>query len=93
MAAPKKPRSVGQKSDKEWRDAIRLAVNEVRKDPENGKKTKALRLLARKTVTMALDGDMIAMKEIGDRLDGRPAQSVDTNLTGDLVVNVVRFSD
>lgn len=74
MAAPKNPK--GAKSDKEWRDAIRVAVNEVRDDPADGKKSKALRLLARKTVDMALAGDMTAMKEIGDRLDGKPAQSV-----------------
>ena len=66
----------GVKSDKLWRDQIRLAVNELRDDPENGNKTKALRMLAKKLVSKALDGDMVAMKEIGDRLDGRPNQAV-----------------
>lgn len=75
MAAPKSPR--GAKSDKEWRDAIRLAVNELRDDPESGGKAKALRLLARKLVQKAMDGDVSALKEIGDRLDGKPAQAVE----------------
>ena len=66
----------GVKSDKLWRDQIRLAVNELRDDPDNGTKTKALRMLAKKLVSRALDGDMVAMKEIGDRLDGRPNQAL-----------------
>ena len=75
MAAPKNPK--GAKSDKEWREAIRLAVNEVRKGPTGGKARKILRQLARKLVDRALDGDIAALKEIGDRLDGKPAKSVE----------------
>ena len=77
MAPPQVPK--GAKSDKEWRDAIRRAVHEQRTVDVDGKpaKRKALFLLARKTVTEALDGNMVAVKEIGDRLDGRPAQAVD----------------
>jgi hypothetical protein len=77
MATPRVPK--GAKSDKEWRDAIRRAVHEQRMVDVDGKpaKRKALFLLARKTVDEALDGNMVAVKEIGDRLDGRPAQAVD----------------
>jgi len=77
MATPQVPK--GAKSDKEWRDAIRRAVHEQRTVDEDGKpaKRKALFLLARKTVDEALNGNMVAVKEIGDRLDGRPAQAVD----------------
>ena len=77
MATPQVPK--GAKSDKEWRDAIRRAVHEQRTVDVDGRpaKRKALFLLARKTVTEALDGNMVAVKEIGDRLDGRPAQAVD----------------
>jgi len=71
VAASKRP-SPGRKSDKEWRDAIRIAVNER----DEGTKTKKLRLLADKLVAAGLEGDMQAIKEIGDRLDGRPAQAV-----------------
>ena len=43
----------------------------------------------------AIGGDMAAIKEIGDRLDGRPAQQIQA--TGDddgpLIVEIVRFSD
>ncbi len=86
MAAPKNPR--GSKSDKEWRDAVRAAVHELRKDPVDGKKIKALRLLARKTVEAALNGDMTAMKEIGDRLDGKATQAVVGEIGGAMKIVV-----
>ena len=31
--------------------------------------------------------------DLADRLDGRPAQTVDANVSGDLTVNIVRFGD
>ena len=33
-----------------------------------------------------LDGDMVAAKEIGDRLDGKPNQTQDVNVTQRMVV-------
>ena len=74
MPAPNNPK--GAKSDKEWRDAIRMAVYELRVSGDNPEKVKALRLLARALVEKALKGDIPALKEIGDRLDGRPSQAV-----------------
>ncbi len=70
MAAPRTP--VGAKSDKIWRNAIMRAV----KRRDSGEDPQALEKLADKVVTEGLDGNMAALKEIGDRLDGRPAQSV-----------------
>ena len=66
----------GHKSDKEWRDAIRLAVHRVR-DGGDGQSRRALRLLAEKLVTKGLEGDVAALKEIGDRLDGKPTQAIE----------------
>lgn len=68
----------GPKSDKIWADAVRRAVMR-RLENEEGKPQKIERL-ADNLVQMALDKDMGALKEIGDRLDGRPAQS--TTLEG-----------
>ena len=86
---PKNPK--GAKSDKEWRREIMLAVNELRKDPSNGQKVKALRLLARRLVTEALGGDVAALKEIGDRLDGRPAQIIRGDDDSAVPVAAVQF--
>ena len=67
-----------ENKDKSWRDAIRRAVHELRvaEGDEKGKKVRALRLLAQRLVTRALDGDVTALKEIGDRLDGKATQQV-----------------
>ena len=69
--AARKDGKQGHKSDKLWRDAIMLAVND-----KDGAGRKNLRILAEKTVELAKAGDMQAIKEIGDRLDGKPAQAV-----------------
>ncbi len=80
MRGPKNPK--GAKSDKWWRKAIERAVCDEVTDPDNpsGKKVKALRLLATKLVKQALKGDVVAMKEIGDRLDGRPTQGIEASV-------------
>ena len=87
MAARKTP-SKGAKPDKLWRDAIRAVVHELRQDPKNGKKVKALRLLARKLVDRAIDGDVAALKEIGDRLDGRAHQPITGGDSGPVSLTV-----
>ena len=43
-------------------------------------KTKALRLLARKLVQCGLAGDVSALRELGDRLDGKAMQGVDLKM-------------
>lgn len=70
MAARKTP-SGGRKSDKPWRDAILLAVNE--RGPDNQRR---LRRLAECLVAEGLEGDVVALKEIGDRLDGKATQPI-----------------
>lgn len=70
-----KPR--GPKSDKIWADAVRRAVLR-RLDNEEGKPQKIERL-ADKLVEMGLEGETVALKEIGDRLDGRPKQATEVS--------------
>lgn len=77
MAAPHK--AVGPKSDKIWRDAIMLAI---KRDAEEG--GRHLDRLARKLIEKAAEGDVSALKEIGDRLDGKPSQSVAVGQDPDL---------
>ena len=54
-----------------------------RLENEEGKPQKIERL-ADKVVDMALAGDNQAIKEIGDRLDGRPGQAVDVSAKVDV---------
>lgn len=60
-----------------WKDAVRKAVHEIRTVPGQRKeKKKALNIIAHRLVTEAMHGDMQAIKEIGDRLDGRATQAL-----------------
>ena len=54
---------------------MRLAVSE--KDGDH----KKLRLLANKLVDKGLEGDTMAIREIADRLDGKPHQTQDVVVT------------
>lgn len=69
MAATK-TKPGGRKSDKLMRDAIRLALH--RTDAEG---TKKITRVAEALVDAAVAGDIQAIKEINDRMDGRPPQA------------------
>lgn len=69
----------GPKSDKVWSDAIRKAVHNYHEEKDAAgkvKKVRYLNLLADNLVKAGAAGDIQAMKEIGDRLDGKPAQAM-----------------
>ena len=70
MATGKKE-ARGPYADKLWREALRRAVLKRVEGSQN------LDRLAGVVVSKALDGDMVAAKEIGDRLDGKPAQALE----------------
>jgi len=70
MAARNTP-SKGAKPDKIWSDALRRAVFR-KSDTVEGKKR--IEVMADKCARMAETGDMAAIKEIGDRLDGKSPQ-------------------
>ncbi len=83
MAARNSP-SAGSKPDKIWRDAVHRAV----KRADEGEQTPRLERLADQLIKEALAGDLVALKEIGDRLDGKPAQAI---VGGDEDSEPVRF--
>jgi hypothetical protein len=79
------------KKGNEWRDAIQYAVKAYEADGiERGS---ALKAIAKKVIGMALEGDIQAVKEIGDRLDGKPVQAVTGGDGGPLTVQILRFAD
>jgi hypothetical protein len=63
----------GQQRDKMYREALRLELAEL----GDGSGLKKLRQIARIHIEQASAGDMQAIKELADRLDGRPAQSLE----------------
>ncbi len=59
-----------QNKDKPFREALRIELAAL------GEDSKALRGIARSLIASATEGKMDAIKEIGDRLDGKPAQAI-----------------
>ena len=70
---PGMPGNVNAAKDKPWRDAIRRALL-----ADDGKR---LRAIADRLVAKAEEGDIAAIKELGDRIDGKPEQR--TTIAGD----------
>ena len=80
------PAPVGNKNatkTRPWSDAINRALL-----AEDGKK---LRALADRLIDRALEGDVTALKEIGDRVDGKVVQQLEHSGTdgSDLVVKLL----
>ncbi len=69
---------------KPWADAIKRALAR-REQTGSGADLNAL---ADKLIDSAAEGDMAALKELGDRLDGKPAQA----LVGDSGFDPVQIS-
>jgi hypothetical protein len=95
MAARYTP-SKGAKPDKLCRDALALALNREAKGAD-GKPTKRLNLIADKLVRNAMGGDMTAIREIFDRIDGKvtPASAPDADGQVILTINtgIIRSDD
>lgn len=71
------PKVRGAYSDKIWRNAIRKVALDVA--TKGG--PKKIELAARALVDAAVSGDLAAIRELGDRMDGRPAQTIDAAVT------------
>lgn len=53
------------------------------------KKVSALELITRKLVELGKNGDMQAIKEIADRMDGKARQAVDIDLQGNMSISAL----
>ncbi len=77
------PRPKGSLNDKPWKDAIRKAV--ARRSIDGGR---TLDRLAESLVSKGITGDVSALTEIGNRLDGKAVQQIDAHVTHErMVVN------
>lgn len=81
----------GAKQEKVWREAISRAVK--RKLAGEGH-PQALDRLADALVEAGLEKDVAALREIGDRLDGKPTQQINHADAdgGKINVNIIQFS-
>jgi hypothetical protein len=81
----------GQQRDKPYREALRMELAAA------GEDMKALREIAKVHIAKCKEGDMRAIKELADRLDGRPAQilehsSPDSNPITRIVSEIVHVN-
>lgn len=79
MPAPKGNQNA--RNAREWRDAIRYTLakrgRELDPDGSDAAHIRGLRKVAEKFVESAEAGDAWALKELGDRWDGKPRQQVE----------------
>jgi hypothetical protein len=74
MAAPQGNKNAAKA--KVWEGALRAALAQFEDKDKKIEPGQALRKIAEKVVVRAIEGDKDAIKEIGDRLDGKAAQAV-----------------
>lgn len=74
MAGVKGRSGTNKGQDKPFRDALRRAVMEADGDE------KKLHRIARALVKQASEGDVSAIREVADRLDGKPRQESDLTI-------------
>ena len=78
----------GQQKDKPFKEALRIELAAL------GANQKALRELARGLIAIASSGSkdaLMAIREIADRLDGKPAQAVE--VSGEITSFVARVPE
>ncbi len=73
----------GRKQEKPFRDALRLELTAA------GEDHKALRKIAKALIEKASEGDMQAIKELADRVDGKVPQGVIGGDEGDSPVQIL----
>lgn len=87
MTSPAAKTSTGAYSIKPFRDALRIAAKRKLDDRAQGK-TK-LDKIATKLIATAMEGDVPAIKEVADRLDGKVPQGIVGGGDEDSPVHVV----
>jgi len=70
---------------KPWKDAVRRAV--LARDGN------ALRSLSKALIDKALTGDVAALREVGDRLDGKAVQEIEASEDRNLTIEIVKFGE
>jgi len=76
-------------NDRRWKKAIENALD--KKSKAEG--IQALEALAEKLIELALAGNLDALKELGNRIEGKSLQHIDAQVDGGLTVNILRFAE
>lgn len=67
---------MANKADKLWTDALRRAIN---RESDGKGSAKWLDVIANRVIEDAASGNIVAAKEIGDRLEGKPKQQTEVS--------------
>lgn len=80
---------------KRWQEALTKALAQYEDKTAGIKRGQALAKIAERVIERALAGEKDAWQEIGNRLDGKPAQAVELagKDGGPIVVEIVKFGD
>lgn len=90
MAAPRGNQNAVKKP---WAEAIGQALDRRAKKNKQKGRMEALIEIAEKLLDKAEQGDAQAFKEIGDRMDGKPHQTIAAEVDTNVTVEVVRFGE
>ena len=82
----------GGKPDKLIRDALMIELAVLVDETDGSPPVKRLRKVARRLIEEAEKGNVPAIKEIADRLDGKAPQAIVSDDGGPLTINLVSFS-
>lgn len=77
--------------NKPWAEALRKALAQYENKDAKIKRGEALARVAQAVVEKAIMGDKDASQEIGNRLDGKPHQTIAAEVDTNVTVEVVRF--
>jgi hypothetical protein len=77
----------GRSTEKRFREALLLEL------AEDGDARKPLREVAKALIAAALTGDVSAIREIADRIDGKPAQAIDVSGDDRRIIVEIRSFD
>ena len=55
---------------------------------DKGEKIEAKKAVAKRLVRMAVEGDINAIKELANRIEGMPRQATDLNMGGEVIINI-----
>lgn len=78
---------MGKIKDKRFTEAIRRALmREVEMEGPSGeaRRTLALDALAQTLIARGIAGDVTAIKEIGDRIEGKPTQALEADVNANI---------
>lgn len=68
------PKGKNGREQKPWADAIKRALARAEHSPAEAHRT--INALAERLLELGAAGDLPALREIADRLDGKPAQAI-----------------